>query len=215
MASDTEPTLSTIGELDVVAPGVMLFGVLLLTMTTATGLARETESGALERLRMARAPFGAVLGGIAAAQLTVALVAIGAMLLAAMALGLDNDGSYAALFLILLVGAAACVGPGVAVAALARSRDEAAHLALLLALVLGFLSGAFFHLPAVNLGGVGLYDLLASHHIVAATREILAGGTLHEVAASVWAIVGLGAAYAGLGTVLFRWRRLRPRAAGA
>lgn len=213
--ADEVPGLGQIGNFDHVAPGLMVFAVLLLVTSTSTSLAREAETGTLLRFRMARVPGAPMLAGVVAAQMTLAAVALAVMLAAAGLAGLDNEGSYLVAYAVLIATALFAVSLGVMVAGLARRREEAANISLLVALVAGFLSGAFFRMPDATLVRAGdvtvdAYDLLPTTHAVHALRAVLHDGAgLVEVAGDLAAILGLSAATLALGVSWFWARRLR------
>ncbi len=194
---------------DQVAPGLMLFAVLLLVGHTASSLAREWELGTLHRYRLARTGAWPLVVGTSLGHLLLACVAFAAMLGLAGLMGFQNHGSYLDAYVVVLATAASVLGLGMAIAGLARSRDEAANLSLLLVIPLGFLSGAFFPIPGAALFGLNLYDLLPSTHALAALHGVLTDGqSLAQVGVQLAWLAGLGVVYLGLGALVFARRRL-------
>lgn len=200
-----------IGTFDHVAPGIMVFSILLLISYTATSLGREMEQGTLHRFRLARAPWLGIMAGVSVAQLLLASVAFALMLIGASAMGFHAVGSYLDAYAIVLVTAVSAVGVGMILAALVKGREEAANLSLLAALPLGFLSGAFFTIPGVRLpGGADVYDLLPTTHAVVALRSVLNdGASLADVQTRFAALLALSGLYFLVGAGLFWLRRLR------
>jgi len=194
-----------------VAPGLMVFSVLLLSVYTATGLAREVETRSLGRYRLSGAGLGSLILGNVAAQLVLATVAFAAMLVAALAMGLEIKGTLVAAYCVVLLTSVGVIGIGLAIAAWVRRREDAAYLALLVCLPLGFLSGGFFPVPEWTFPGTGfnLYDLIPASHAVEALRQVIAGGGFSDVGEELATIGALGLAVLGMGAAMFWWRRYR------
>jgi ABC-2 type transport system permease protein len=208
--------MTAVGTFDHVAPGIMVFAILLLISYTATSLGREMEQGTLHRFRLARAPWLGIMAGVSVAQLLLASVAFALMLLGAAAMGFHSAGSYLDAYLVVLVTAVSAIGVGMLLAALVKGREEAANLSLLAALPLGFLSGAFFDVPGVALpNGGDLYDLLPTTHAVIALRAILNDGVELDALGPRFAALGaLSGLYFLVGAGLFWLRRLRRPVSG-
>lgn len=204
-------------QFDFIAPGLMVFAILNLAPQAAGMLARESELGTLDRIRQSPTRALQLLGGVALAQLALAALSLGLMLVAASLMGFHNQGSWGAGYLIALAAAFAVVGLGMVIAAFARTQQEAANLGILVAVPGSFLSGSFFALPAVDLftlGGrtVGLYDVLPTTHAVDAMRGVMTFGRgLGEVGFSLAALAILSLAFFALGVVLYRRSRLAPQ----
>lgn len=206
---------------DALAPGLMVFAILLLISYTASTLAREVEQGTLHRYRLARVGAPSLLFGVLLAQLILASLAFALMLGVAHLMGFENQGSYAAAYVIILATALCSIGIGMGVAAIVKRRDEAANLAMFLAIPLGLLSGAFFEIPGVTLWEEGdrsleLYDLLPTTHAVDALQAIMNEGQgLGDVTTSLAALAAMAVATFLMGSLMFWGRRMTGRAAGA
>lgn len=198
---------------DAVAPGLMLFAILLLVGHTASSLSREWELRTLHRYRLAGAGTWSLVAGTGLAQLLLSSLAFGAMLVVAQLMGFNNHGSWLAAYVVILLTAVSVLGLGMMVAAFARGRDEASNLSTLIAVPMGFLSGAFFAIPGVPLwpgATMGLYDLLPTTHAIMALRGVLNDGeSLAEVADHLGALAGLALLFLVIGTWLYGRRRMR------
>lgn len=201
---------------DFIAPGLMVFAILNLVPAAASALARESESGTLDRVR--QSPTGALqlLTGVTLAQMAIASISMALMMLAAVLLGFHSQGSYLLAYLVALGAAVGSVGIGMIIAAFSAKQDEAANIAALVSVPASFLSGSFFALPEVrlfSLGGrdVGLYDFLPTTHAVDALRQVLTFGQgAEDVVFSLVALVALGALFLLVGAVLYKRNRLAP-----
>lgn len=209
-------TSASLTGFDFIAPGLMVYAVMLIAPQAASVLARETELKTIDRLRLSPARAQTILGGVALAELFMASVSMALMLLTARLLGFHNQGTYAAAYIIAVLVALSVVGLGMLIASFAKTQQEAANMGVMITVPAAFLSGAFFAVPGLTLGTFAgktltLYHLLPTTWAVEAMRQVLTfGGTLSNVALDLAAIAALGLVYFGLGVVLFRRSRLRP-----
>ena len=200
---------------DFIAPGLLVYAVLMMAPQAAALLAHESETRSLERLKLSRVRTFELLLGVSLAQLALGVVAVAASMGVAVALGFHPQGNLLVGLAVALVAATSTIGVGMVIAAFAKTRDDAANAGALFAVPASFLSGAFFAIPPVNLltvGGVaiGLYDVLPSTHAVKALRSILTlGQPLEEQVGELLVLVVLAALFFAVGAWLFTWRRMR------
>ena len=200
---------------DFIAPGLMVFAILNLVPAAAAVLAREVETGTLDRIRCTPTGAGALLGGVALAQLALAAVSLLLMIVAAALMGFQNQGSFVATYVIAMLAAVSVVGVGMVVAALSDKQDDAANIGVAFAVPASFLSGAFFPVPGVDLlrvGGqtIGLYDVLPTTHATQAMRSVMTfGDGLGDVWGRLLALAVLAVVWFAVGVWLFTMRRMR------
>lgn len=192
-----------------VAPGLMVFAVLLLSIYTSTSLVREVETRGLARYRTGGAGMAPLLIGTVAAQFLLAILAFALMLGAATMMGLTMHGSALAAFTVVLLTSVGVIGVGLGVAAFVRRREDATNLSLFVMLPMGFLNGGFFALPDWTLGAWHVDDLIPAKHAVDALRDILGGAGFAEVAPDLLWLALLGSLLMAAGTALFWGRRYR------
>ncbi|GAB6056014.1 hypothetical protein JCM15415_13300 [Methanobacterium movens] len=196
---ESVPGTESFSMFDFLAPGMMVFAILLLATTVAAALSREVETGTLARLKMSRMrSFDLLFGGlipwslVAAAQIVILLVV-------AIIMGFKWQGGLNSLILaifIAVIGGIASVALGMIIAAFAKNDRQAANLGTLVTVPVSFLSGAFFALPPVVIGDflgkqVQIYDLLPWTHTLTALRAVLTFGEgLNDITYSLgWMIV--------------------------
>jgi ABC-2 type transport system permease protein len=208
-------TNKALRDFDFIAPGLMVYAMLNLAPQAAALLAHESETRTLERLKLTRMRTWELLLGVALAQLVIGALALALMFAAATPFDFHPQGSVPLAFALGLVTAMATIGVGMVISAFAKRKDDAANLGVLFSVPAGFLSGAFFPLPATNLFTVGArtiqaYDILPSTHTVRAFRAILTlGQGLDSVAFEVGALLVLTAIFFAVGATLFARRRMR------
>ena len=212
------PGTGSFTTFDFMAPGMIVFAILLLTTTVAAALTREVEKGTLKRLKLSKmTSFDLLFGGlipwslIAAAQVII-------LLTVAVLIGFNWQGGLYTLLLAILVGiigGVASISLGMIIAAFARNDRQAANLGTLISVPTSFLVGAFFQLPQVVIANFWgqpfqIYDLLPWTHILNALRSTLTfGGGWDTIAYQVgWAVL-LTIVLFIIGVLLFSKNRLK------
>jgi ABC-type multidrug transport system permease subunit len=202
-------------EFDLYAPGMILFGLLMIIPQTAMLVAREVRWGTLDRLRMTRLGAGDLLGGISLSQMAVAVVQVVLVFGAALALGFNNQGS---LLLAIVVGLAisfSAIGLGLLVACFVENDGQAINVGSTVMMILVFFSGAMYQLPPLTvftLAGhqIGVFDILPATHGFLALQQVLTyGAGLREIAFRLGVTVVLSLSCFALGVVTFRRLKMR------
>lgn len=212
------PGTGSFTTFDFMAPGMIVFAILLLTTTVAATLTREVEKGTLARLKLSKmTSFDLLFGGlipwslIAAAQVII-------LLIVAVLIGFHWQGGLYTLLLAIfvgIIGGVASISLGMIIAAFARNDRQAANLGTLISVPTSFLVGAFFPLPQVVIANFWgqpfqVYDLLPWTHILNALRSTLTfGGGWDTIAYQVgWALL-LTIVLFIIGVLLFSKNRLK------
>lgn len=209
------PGTGTLSDLQFGVPGIIIFCILFLAMTTATTLVRDDASGTLKRLKLTGMTAIPLLSGVAIAQMVLAAFQVPLTFLAALAFGFKATGS---LFLAVGIGgllSLAAVGIGLIVASLSRTDGEAADIAAIILVPMAFLSGALFPMPKAPLATlwghvIQIYDILPPTHAVSAMRRVLVFGEgPGAIAFELSTLTVLSLLYLIAGVALYQRRRLR------
>jgi len=211
------PGTSSFTQFDFLAPGMMVFAILLLATTVAAILTREVESGTLLRLKMSKmTSFDLLFGGLIPWSL-VAGAQVVILLTVAILLGLHWQGSFYSIILAIFIGiiaGVASIALAMLIASFAKNDRQAANLGTLIVVPTSFLTGAFFPLPDVFINFLGhsfkIYDILPWTHTLTALRSVLIFGSgwnsvSYEVGISALLTVILFV----IGVILFSKTRLR------
>ena len=185
------PGTTSFTEFDFLAPGMMVFAILLLATTVAAILTREVESGTLLRLKISKMrSFDLLFGGLIPWSL-VAGAQVVILLVVAILLGLKWQGSVYSILLAIVIGiiaGIASISLAMIIASFAKNDRQAANLGTLIVVPTAFITGAFFPLPAeyVNLFGhtFQIYDILPWTHTLTALRSVLVYGSGWSVVSS-------------------------------
>jgi ABC-type multidrug transport system permease subunit len=214
------PGTGTNADFDMAIPGLLVFCLLFLIISSASSLVQEEMHRTLTRFRLARVSGFELVAGVSLAQMASAIleVTIGFLLAVALGYGRGTDllqpTRIFLLFGVAVLFAVPVVGLGMITAAFSRTDGEAASLGSLLLVPMVFLSGILFPMPAVPLFAIGgrivsLYDLFPSTLAAEAIRKAV---TLGDIPSLAWPVAGLLAETAvilWIGSGLYQKRKLR------
>ncbi|MCP4752249.1 MAG: ABC transporter permease [Proteobacteria bacterium] len=199
----------TRSSFDLYVPGLLVFAVIMLVFSSSMAIAREVETGTLERLKMTRVRSFDIMTGISGVQLILGLASVVITFLTARLLGFQYAGSIGLVFLLAGLTCLASVGIGMVVASLSRST----HLAFLISSVAMFLlilfSGVVFPRPEIflfELGGhsVNLFDILPTTHMRNGLEKILTfDASFRELAYELIALLSFSTIYFATGVLIF------------
>lgn len=203
----------TVGEtqdfivFDFMAPGIIVFGLMMVTMYVTAHLAMEVKNKTLNRLRLTKMGALDMMGGSTLSWLVVGAAQTVVLFLVAVAVKVHVAGDYwvtiGAAMVIGVVVVLACVAVGLILSAFIDDPDQASTVATLIIVPLSFFTGAFFEI-----------DLLATKYLpwtqgVNALRHLMLYNDWEAVLTnSITALLG-GLALFALGVVVFHLKRLR------
>lgn len=198
---------------DFVAPGMIVFAILLLATTVAGSLSRELDKGTLARLKLTKMRgFDLLLGGLIPWSMVVVLQVV-ILLAVAIAIGFHWQGGVNSILLAIMVGiigGIASIALGMIIAAFAQNDDQATNLGTLITVPTSFLVGAFFPLPNVEILGVPFNAFLPWTHTLTALRSLLTyGGGWNDISYQVFISVVFTVVLFAIGVILFSRNRLR------
>ncbi|MGC9516589.1 MAG: ABC transporter permease [Methanomicrobiales archaeon] len=220
LESEVEPLAGTetFTSFDFLAPGMIVFAILLLATTVNASLTREVEQGTLERLKLSyMKSFDLLLGGLIPWSL-VAAAQVLILFAVAVIIGFNWQGGINSLILAIfvgIIGGIASVALGMVIAAFAKTERQAINLGTIITVPTSFLAGAFFELPQVVIGNFmdqsfQIYDILPWTHILNALRTLLTfGGGWDDITYQLGLSSVLTIILFGMGVFLFSRNRLR------
>jgi ABC-2 type transport system permease protein len=214
------PGTGTSSDFDAAIPGLLVFSLLFLIISSASSLVQEEMHRTLARLRLARVSGFELVAGVGLAQMVLAVLEVAVGFAVAVALGYGRGTDLLQpmrIFLLMAVSilfAVPVVGLGMITAAFSRNDGDAASLGSILLVPMVFLSGILFPMPAVPLFAigtrvVGLYDLLPSTLASEAIRKAV---TLGDPSTLVYPVAGLlleTVIIVWIGAALYQKRKLR------
>ncbi|MBN2085122.1 MAG: ABC transporter permease [Anaerolineales bacterium] len=214
------PGTGTSADFDAAIPGLLVFSLLFLIISSASSLVQEEMHRTLTRFRLARVSGFDLVAGVGLAQMVLAVMEVTIGFLTAVLLGYGRGTDLLQpmrillLFGVSVLFAVPVVGLGMITAAFSRNDGDAASLGSILLVPMVFLSGILFPMPAVPLfaigtRAVGLYDLIPSTLASEAIRKAV---TLGDASALVYPVAGLlleTIIIVWIGAALFQKRKLR------
>jgi len=213
------PGTESFTSFDYLAPGMIVFAILMLATSVATILTREVESGTLRRLKLSKmTSFDFLFGGLIPWSL-VAAAQVLILFAVAMCIGFHWQGNLSSIILAVIIGiigGVASIALGMIIASFAKNPPQAGQLGTLVAVPMTFLVGAFIPLPQIVIGNfmgqqVQLYDILPWHQVLIALRDVLTFGySWNSIIYQVGSAVVLSAILFVIGVYLFSRNRLRP-----
>jgi ABC-2 type transport system permease protein len=209
------PGTGTLSDFDFGVGGIIVFGIMFITITTAQALVREEVGGTLLRLRLTRARAADLLIGVALAQMVLAALLVPATFGVALLFGFQSHGSLLLAIGIGLLLSLSAVGLGLVTACFARSDGEAANLGAAIGVLMVLVSGALYPMPAAPLARIGgrtiqVYDLLPTTHAAEALRRVLLlGDGPTEIGYELAALLALGVVILAVSVALYGRLKLR------
>jgi ABC-2 type transport system permease protein len=215
VAYEYVPGTGGMSDFEFGVPGMIVFGIMFVAVTTAEVLVRENVSGTLRRLRLTRVRARELLSGVTLAQMVVALAQIPVTFGAALALGFRGHGS-----LLLGMGVGLClslsaVGMGLLTACFARNDGEASNLSATIMVFVVLLSGAMFPMPETPIATIAGHTVQA-HHLLppapaseALRKVFIQGRGLGEIGYELAATTLVSLVTLALGVALYQRLRLR------
>ena len=195
---------SSADQLDFLAPGIIVFGLMIMIPTSSRILARDREKDFLTRMLTTPTRPWEFIAGYGLCMLLVAAVQIVFFVLIGYAYGVDITGSIALAFAILLLTALASIGVGMIIGSIAKSENQAEPLTWLFSMPLAALSGVWFStdsMPAYLRTIAGVFPY--SHSVDAAREVISSGAGLAAVQNDVLFLAGWAAGSILLGIFFF------------
>lgn len=191
--------------IDFIAPGIIIFGLLILIPTSARMMVGDKERGFLSRLLTTPArPRDFILGySLCLAAVEIAQIII--FLVIAHLLGLDMVGNVGLAFLVFFLTGLCSIGIGMIVASLATTENQAEPLCWVISMPLAMLSGCWFSIEFMPPWMRGIAYAFPYAHAIDASRGILIRGAgLGGVYTDFPFLIGWTVVVFATGIILFR-----------
>jgi len=191
--------------IDFIAPGIIIFGLLILIPTSARIIVHDKEKGFLSRLLTTPLRPVEFISGYSLCLVVVAIAQIIIFILVGWLLGMDIVGSIGLAFLVFLLTALCSIGIGMVVAALSKTENQAEPLCWIFAMPLAMLSGCWFSVEMLPsyLRNVA-YAFPYAHAIDASKAVITRGVGMEVVSSDVLFLAGWAVGVFAIGVILFR-----------
>lgn len=194
---------------DYLAPGMVVFALLLLMVGVSGSLSREVEKGTLSRLKLSLMSSFDLLFGVLLAWTLIAVAQVVILFGVSILIGFHWTGGWINLLLSMLIGTIsgiASIALGLVIAAFAKSEGQAGNLSILVAMPLAFLVGVFVPLKTEVISIFLPWGQAAN-----SLRTLLnTGGKVGDVLPNIGIMVLETIVVFVIGVILFSRTRLRP-----
>ena len=191
--------------IDFIAPGIIIFGLLILIPTSARMMVRDKEKGFLPRLLTTPARPLDFVSGYSLCLVAIAIGQIIIFIAAAWGFGMDIVGSLWLAFLIFFLVGLSSIGIGMVVASLSKSENQAEPLCWLFAMPLAMLSGCWFSTEMLPSYIRNVARAFPYAHAIDASRGVLIRGVgLEAISYDFLFLVGWAMIIFIIGVLLFR-----------
>ncbi|MBC8510003.1 MAG: ABC transporter permease [Chloroflexi bacterium] len=202
-------------EFEIYIPGLFVFAVILIMFQAAMMVARDIESGTLQRLKITRLTAFEYLSGTTTWLVLIAVVTVLATFATAAAFGFRSQGALWIAILVGIITSLSIIGVGMIVASFSKTVSQAFVIANFPFGFFMFLSGAAFPVPMGTLftiagRDISIVDILPPTHAVAALNKVFTLGVgLDGVIYELCALSLLSVIYFAIGVWLFRRMHLK------
>ena len=185
------------------APGIVVFGLMILISTAAEIIAGDREKGFLARMFTTPArPWDFILG-YSLPFIPVLIISTFIYLGVGMALGLTVVGNLGHAFLIFFLIGLCAIGIGMIVGSLVKSESQAG-VAWIFIVPIAMISGTMFTVEFMPSALRSVAGALPFIHAVDASRAILNGSPFSAIILDIYWLVGWAAILFAVGIILFR-----------
>jgi ABC-2 type transport system permease protein len=192
---------------DYIAPGLLVFGLMMTTMQVTSSLSMEVDNRTLDRLRLTKMRALDMMGGETIRWMAVGLLQVLVLFAAVVLVGTHFAGTpghtlpYA--ILVGVVVMLASVALGLLIASFVDDPEQSSNLATLVVVPLSFLTGAFFDL---QLPGI---EYLPWSQGSTAMRQLLIYDDVGAAMGNVAVCLVGGIVLFAMGALAFHYKRLR------
>lgn len=198
--------LESIGYMNYLAPGMTVYGLLILIPACASLMARDKETGMLSRLLATPLrPWEFILGYLLP-YIPILMPQVAIFLGVGCAMGLQIVGSFALAFLVLFLLGLTSIAIGMIMGLLIRQEGQA-HISWVFIVPMAMLSGAWFSTEWLNPILKGIAKAFPSTYAVELSQDVLTRGLgFGEIAGNFYILLGFAAALLAIAIFVFRRR---------
>ena len=185
------------------APGIAVYGLMILISTAAEIIAGDREKGFLARMFTTPARPSDFILGYSLPFIPVLIVSTLLYLGVGMALGLTVVGNLGHAFLIFFLVGLCGIGTGMIVGSLVKSESQAG-VSWLFIVPMAMISGAWFTVDRMPSALRSVAEALPFIHAIDASRAVLNGSSFSAIVIDIYWLVGWAVALFAAGILLFR-----------
>ncbi len=190
---------------DFIAPGIIIFGLLILIPTAARTVVRDKEKGMLSRLLTTPTRPADFIMGYSLALVFITIAQIIIFIVVAWALGMNIVGNFWLAFLVFFLTGLCSIGVGMVVASLSKTEQQAEPLCWLISMPLAMLSGCWFSIEMMPSYLRSAANAFPYAHAIEAARGVLIRGVgLEAISYDFLFLIGWAVVIFAIGIILFQ-----------
>lgn len=195
---------TNISQMDFIAPGIIIFGLLIMIPTSGRIMLRDKESRFLYRMLTTPTKPWEFIAGYSLSMVVLAIAQISIFMLLGWLFGMDIVGSIWLAFAIFLLTAICSIGIGMVVASLSKSENQGESLSWLFSMPLAIVSGVWFSTEFMPSYIRIFANIFPFSHAVDASRAVITRGVgMEAISGDFFFLVGWAAGIFIIGTILF------------
>ena len=180
--------MDTFNTFDYLAPGLIVFSILMNITAVTTSISEEAENGMLKRLKLTKMKSRDYILGTSISWLIIGSIEIITVLITAILCGYHWQGGLNSIILAVIVGILTIVSSialSLIIVSVTKSAQQASSLSILISFPLSIICGSFYPLPELNIAMINghafqIYDLLPWSQTITIFRELLTFGNGFE-----------------------------------
>lgn len=186
---------SKITQMDFIAPGIIIFGLLIMIPTAGRIMLRDKETRFLHRMMTTPARPWEFIASYSLSMAIIAIIQVVLFILLGWLFGMDIVGNIWLAFAIFALTGLCSIGIGMIVASLAKSENQGEPLSWLFSMPLAMISGVWFSIEFLPSYIRFFADLFPYSHAVSASRAVITRGVGMEAIGGdflflvVWTVV--------------------------
>jgi ABC-2 type transport system permease protein len=197
-----------IGYMNYLAPGMTVFGLMILLPASASIMARDKEIGIMPRLLTTPLRPWEFIFGYSLPYIPVIVVQIAIYLGIGYALGMKFVGNFGLAFLILFLLALSSIGLGMILASFIKHEGQA-HISWVLIVPMAMLSGAWFETGGMPSVMLGIAKAFPPTYAIRAAQDVISRGLgFSAIANDFYILLGFAVGLFIIGAMLFRRQML-------
>jgi ABC-2 type transport system permease protein len=196
---------SKITNMDFTAPGIIIFGLLIMIPTAGRIMLHDKETRFLHRMMTTPTRPWEFITGYSGSMIIIAILQIILFILLGWLFGMDIIGNIWLAFAIFLLTAICSIGVGMVVASLSKSENQGESLSWLFSMPLAMISGVWFSLEFLPSYLQTFANFFPYAHAVSAARAVITRGVgMEAISGDFYFLVGWAVVVFIIGTYLFR-----------
>jgi ABC-2 type transport system permease protein len=193
-----------ITQMDFVATGIIVFGLLIMIPTSGRIMLRDKESRFLYRMLTTPAKPWEFIASYSLSMVILATIQIFFFILLGWLFGMDIIGNIGLAFAVFLLTAICSIGIGMVIASLSKSENQGESLSWLFSMPMAILSGVWFSSEFMPSYMRTFADLFPFSHAVEASKAVITRGAgMEAISGDFFFLVGWAAGIFIIGTILF------------